>query len=192
MDNTVGSLSQVQMSVVIGSLLGDGYLRIMPGRRNAFLEINHSFHQHEYVDWKYDCLRNITKSAPKMRRSNGNRSAYRFFTKQLSQLTELYSMFYKNRKKIVPKISLNPLSLAVWYMDDGSKCRSTDIYLNSQQFDYTSQINLIGMLDEMNLKVRLNKDKQYLRLRFLKSSIHHLQELIEPFIIPSMRYKLEI
>src|SRR3989338_9067436 len=151
MDNTVGSLSQVQKSVIIGSLLGDGYLRIVPGRRNAFLEINHSYQQKEYVDWKYDYLKPITKSAPKVRKSNGERIAYRFFTRQLSQLTELYQKFYQGRKKIVPMISLDPLSLAVWYMDDGSKCQSTDVYLNTQQFGLKSQQILIGMLEKMSL-----------------------------------------
>lgn len=188
----MGSLSQVQMSVVIGSLLGDGYLRIVPGRSNAFLEINHSYQQKEYVDWKYDYLRSITKNAPIMRKGNGNRMAYRFFTRQLPQLTKLYLKFYKDGKKSIPNISIDPLSLAVWYMDDGSKCRASDVYLNTQQFDLKSQNNLIGILDNLGLKVRLNKDKHYFRIRFLKSSLNHLQELIEPFIIPSMRYKLEI
>lgn len=42
MGNTVGSLTQVEKSIITGSLLGDGYLRIVSGRTNAFLEINHS------------------------------------------------------------------------------------------------------------------------------------------------------
>lgn len=50
MDNTVGSLTQLQKSVVIGTMLGDGYIRKMKGRKNAFLEINHSLKQKEYVD----------------------------------------------------------------------------------------------------------------------------------------------
>ena len=45
MDNTVGSLTQYQKSLIIGTIFGDGYLRIIPGRKNAFLEINHSFSQ---------------------------------------------------------------------------------------------------------------------------------------------------
>jgi hypothetical protein len=42
MDNAVGSLTQLQRSVIIGSILGDGYVRIVPGRKDAFLEVNHS------------------------------------------------------------------------------------------------------------------------------------------------------
>ena len=38
MDNTVGSLTQLQRSVIIGSILGDGYIRIFPGRKNALMD----------------------------------------------------------------------------------------------------------------------------------------------------------
>ncbi len=40
MDNTVGSLTKFQGSLIVGSLLGDGYLRVVRGRKNAFLEVN--------------------------------------------------------------------------------------------------------------------------------------------------------
>jgi len=53
MGNTVGSLTQEQKSIIIGSLLGNGYARIVSGRKNAFLEINHSLSEKDYVDWKY-------------------------------------------------------------------------------------------------------------------------------------------
>ena len=133
MDNTVGSLSQMQISVIIGSLLGDGYLRIISGRRNAFLEINHSIKQKDYVDWKYTVLKNITVSAPKERIIDKTRTAYRFYTRQLPELTQLHKKFYRDGKKIVPDdLFLTPLSLAVWFMDDGSKCRTSDVYLNTQ------------------------------------------------------------
>src|SRR4051794_34799212 len=53
MGNTVGSLSEVQHAIVIGSLLGDGSMRC---KTNALLEINHSIHQRSYVDWKFSHL----------------------------------------------------------------------------------------------------------------------------------------
>jgi len=68
MDNTVGSLTQEQKSIIIGSILGDGYLRIVPGRKNAFLEINHSISEKDYVDWKHQELKNLVKSPPKARK----------------------------------------------------------------------------------------------------------------------------
>ncbi len=189
MDNTVGSLTQKQKSVIIGSLLGDGYLRKIPGRQNAFLEINHSFNQKQYVDWKYNVLKNIVKSPPKRRDYNG-RSAYRFFTRQHRELSQLYNIFYYNSHKIIPDISLDPLILSVWFMDDGSKVSKDDVYLNTQQFSKNDQLKLLNMLKTIGLEARLNKDKQYFRIRFLKSSLLKFNEMIEPFVVPSMIYKV--
>ena len=64
----MGRLNQKQKSLIIGSILGDGYVRIIKGRRNAFLEINHSAKMKEYVDWKYEILKNIVISPPKLRK----------------------------------------------------------------------------------------------------------------------------
>lgn len=191
MDNAVGSLTQLQKSVITGSILGDGYLRIVPGRKNAFLEINHSYKAKEYVDWKYFILKDITKSGPKLRKGNGKRIAYRFYTKQHPEITDFFRTFYINGKKRIPnKLVLDNISLAIWYMDDGSKCGKDNIYLNTQQFDITDQQKLILALSTFGLKATLQKDKIYYRLRFLKESVYQLQNLIEECVIPSMRYKL--
>jgi hypothetical protein len=193
MDNAAGSLTQTQKSIIIGSILGDGYLRVIKGRKNAFLEINHSLKQKEYVDWKYDQLKSIVKSSPKLRKSNEGRVAYRFYTKQHSELTELFKNFYQNGKKMIPdNLQLDPIILAIWFMDDGSKCRSSDIYLNTQQFDNESQRKIISSLKKIGLMSSLNKDKSYCRIRFIKSSLPKLRNLLDKYIIPSMRYKIEL
>lgn len=191
MDNTVGSLTQIQRSIIIGSLLGDGYLRIVPGRSDALLEINHSYSQKEYVDWKFKMLKSLCRSAPKMRQSNGGRVAYRFSTRQSGELTEIYKLFYKNKTKRIPSnITLNPIMLAVWFMDDGSMCRESDVYLNTQQFNDEDQTRCKIMLENIGIECAVNKDKIYSRLRLKKSSLPRLRDLISAHIIPSMAYKL--
>ena len=164
MDNTAGSLTQLQESLIIGTLLGDGYIRKLKGRRDAFLEINHSFAQKEYVDWKYDVLKNLTISKPKVRYGKEGRIAYRFYTKQLPELTHIMNMFYIENKKIIPNIKLSPIVLAIWFMDDGSRCRKDDVYLNTQQFDKDDQYNLLKSLKLLGLDARLYKDKEYYRI----------------------------
>lgn len=191
MDNTVGSLTQLQKALIIGTILGDGYLRIIPGRKNALLEINHSFKAKDYVDWKYSVLKNITASPPKMRRTNKRRIAYRFYTKQLLELTELYKIFYKDSKKVIPNnLVLDSTILAIWYMDDGSKCGNSDFYLNTQQYSIGDQNILLRKLNKLGIEARLNKDKSYWRIRILSKSLPRLRKLIKDKIIPSMRYKI--
>lgn len=191
MDNTVGSLTKFERQIIIGSLLGDGYMRIVPGRSDAFLEINHSIKAKEYVDYKYESLKRLCESAPKERKTNDGRVAYRFYTKQHKELTEFYGQFYKRGKKIIPSdIVIDSVILAVWYMDDGSKSRDRDVYLNTQQFSIADQNKLLYCLRLLGIQARLNKDKKYFRIRILKDSISNFMEIISPHIIDSMRYKL--
>ena len=188
--NTVGSLTQKQKSIIIGSLLGDGYLRIVPGRKNAFLEINHSVSEKNYVDWQYQRLKDIVKSPPKQRKGGGRRIAFRFFTQQHPELTKLYLKFYKDGKKTIPNLKLDPLMIAVWFMDDGSKC-GKDYYLNCQRFDLISQKRLMEMLNrQYGISTSLNRDKKYYRIRVRRRSQERFKKLIESYIIPSMRYKV--
>ena len=190
MDNTVGRLTQLQKSVIIGSILGDGYLRIIPGRKDAFLEVNHSIKAKEYVDWKYSVLKNICISEPKKRVIDEKRTAYRFFTRQHPEVTKLLKMFYKSGLKTIPSgIELDPVILAIWYMDDGSKS-GDNIYLNSQQFSLNDQKRLLYTLRMLGLRARLNKDKIYYRIRFYKESVPKFVKIIKPFITDSMKYKI--
>jgi len=103
MANSVGSLNQEQIELMVGSLLGDGYVRIVPDRKNAFLEINHSYRQRDYVDWKYAVLKDIVRMPPHPRRTNGKRIAYRFFTQQHPEITTIWQRWYVNGQKKIPE-----------------------------------------------------------------------------------------
>lgn len=191
MGNTVGSLTKLQRSIIIGTILGDGYLRIISGKKNALLEINHALSQKAYVDWKYEMLKAFCKSGPKSRQSNGTRIAYRFNTRQHPEITTFYRTFYGEGKKGIPdNLTLDPIMLAVWFMDDGSRCRASDVYLNTQQFAQEDQERLRAMLSIFKIESSLNKDKKYSRIRIKKSSIPVLFETISPYILPSMAYKI--
>lgn len=76
-------------------------------------------------------------------------------------------------------------------MDDGSRCGKSNFYLNTQQFSKKNQEKLLGYLWQLGLEARLNKDKNYYRIRFLCSSVDRLKKLLRNYLIPSMRYKIE-
>ena len=187
----MGSLTQVQKSIIIGSILGDGGLRCAKGRINALLEINHSLAYKEYVDWKHKQLKELVRTPPKARKNNGKRIAYRFTTLSLSQITTYYVRFYKNKRKVIPKnLNLSPLALAVWFMDDGNKSRSS-VYLNTQQFDIESQKNLQQTLqNQWNIDSTLNRDKKYYRIRIRTKDTNKFKKIIKPFVHPIFNYKL--
>lgn len=188
--NTVGSLTEDQKSIMIGCLLGDGYMR---KKINAHLEINHAYSQKRYVDWKYRKLQNLVLTPPIRRNGNGKRIAYRFTTRSLPEITKLYQKFYRNGRKNIPKdLFLNPLVMAVWFMDDGSKSYKT-VYLNTQQFAKNSQLFLINILKKQwNIEAMLNKDKEYYRIRIFSSSIKKFLKIIRPYILKQFYYKLPL
>ena len=202
MDNTVGRLNELtneQKSLIIGSILGDGYIRQLPGRADAFLEINHSIKAQQYVDYKYKILKDICESEPKIRYTDEGKTkqAYRFYTKQNPEITLLYKQFYKEGKKVIPRnLKLDPMILAIWYMDDGSKTQNKlnsaniNIYLNTQQFPLNDQKYLLHLLRQVGINARLNKDKIYYRVRVLKESVSVFMQMIDKYVIESMRYKM--
>lgn len=189
--NTVGSLTPTQHAILVGGLLGDGTLRKQGTRTNALLEVNHSYKFKDYVDWKYHYFDQYVLTPPKSRRGNGQRIAYRFTTQSLPIFTQYFKWFYREGKKHIPRnIELDPFSLAVWYMDDGSKSREA-CYLNTQQFTVGEQRFL---QDYLNRKFRidsaLNRDKDYFRLRISISNTKRLMQIIRPYVIPRFQYKL--
>jgi recombination protein RecA len=187
MGNAVGSLSEVQHAIVIGSLLGDGSMRC---KTNALLEINHSVHQRSYVDWKFGHLADLVATPPRERSGNGGRVAYRFVTRSVPALTPYYRLFYREGRKRVPTLELVPLALAVWFMDDGCRSRNA-VYLNTQQFDERSQRTMLELLQEQwGLDATLNRDKSYHRIRISVAATRRLANLIGPYVLPELRYKL--
>jgi hypothetical protein len=185
--NTVGSLSEVQRQIIVGTLLGDGAMRC---KTNALLEINHSFHQRSYVDWKYRQLADLVGTPPKARKSNGTRIAYRFVTRSLAELTPYFRLFYGTGRKRIPELELSELTMAVWFMDDGCRSRNA-VYLNTQQYDETSQGRLLRLLREQwGIEGALNRDKSYFRIRLSVEGTRKLARLIEPYLLPELRYKL--
>ena len=159
-------------------------------KTNALLEINHSFDQRSYVDWKYRQLAGLVATPPKRRDGNGGRVAYRFVTRSLPALTPYFHLFYGGGRKRVPDVELAPVTLAVWFMDDGCKSRNA-VYLNTQQFDEQSQRVLLRLLHgQWGIEATLNRDKSYFRIRVSVQGTARLAKLIDPYLLPALRYKL--
>ena len=101
--------------------------------------------------------------------------------------------------QIVPKDSINRLtsvSLAYWIKDDGSFNKSkgylilcTDSYSKEDILYLTSILETKFNLSSSLFMVKKN-NKIYYRIRINKSSMPSLIELIKPYFIPSMLYKL--
>lgn len=183
-------LSPRQQEIVIGSLLGDGYL-VRTTRGRAF-RVNHGLAQQAYVDWKYSELCLLTNSPP--RRSSNK--CYYFRTVSHDYFNELYKIFYPEGRKALPLElvyeRLSPLMLSVWFMDDGAK-DGDQIRINSQSFSRKENEALIEILEaKFGIVATLNRDKNRYRLRVSAKSMSNVRQLVAPHIIPSMQYKLSL
>ena len=189
-------LDEKQRAVVIGSLLGDANLCANWSKTNYRLQIRHSEHQSEYVRWKYEQLKQIVTTPPKVYEKT---NCVHFRTISHPVLTELREVFYPNGKKILTKQVVHhisdPLVVAVWFMDDGNVCRHEDVvygyHLNTQSFTETENRMLVELFKSIwGLGCRVQKNNGYYRLYFGKQGVNDFKALVEPHVIPSMQYKL--
>lgn len=183
------SFSDMQRKLIIGSLLGDGYLD--KTTRGYALRIHHGIAQKEYVDYKYQFIRIFVNSAPKV-----SGKAYYFRTVSHPELTIMRKYFYTKQRKILPKNLLEEyfdgLILAIWIMDDGAADKN-QLRINTQCFSLNEHLWLINFLQaKLGIKSTINIDKGKFRLRIRDSSMNLLKQLILPYMIPSMLYKLSL
>ena len=129
-------------SVIVGSLLGDGYLT-----PNGSLQIEHRLDHASYVCWEYEMLNCVAGKPPKVVERHDSRTArtyrsMRFYTR--SVLKSFRDRFYPDRRKVVPSSIgdlLDPMALAVWFMDDGGRGARTPrgLVINTSSFSLEEQ-----------------------------------------------------
>lgn len=142
----------------------------------------------DYIEWKYTIIRDVVNTPPKL--SSGS---YYFRTVSNPIFSEYRRVFYNGVKKIVPhnlEELLTPLGLAVWIMDDGSRDKGC-VRISSHNFSYSDHLKLQQILKAkfgISANIQRAQDKFWLWIR--SESSPHLVRLIEPYVIPSMLYKL--
>jgi hypothetical protein len=120
------SLSDQCTAIILGSLLGDGSLKIHQGYQNARFSFRHSIRQKEYFKWKVKQLSEISGSKCVFLQPAdgfGNNIKLRYQSLALPALTDLYRLTHPHAKFCIRRTWLNqltPLSLAIWWFDDGS------------------------------------------------------------------------
>ena len=178
-----------QLSVVLGSVLGDAY--IYPQGKICFEQ---GIVQRKYLMWKYKILapvayKKVSRVSRLDRRSNTETVSYRFFLRQYFR--PLRKLFYRNNRKVIPEALVDrfdPLVLAVWYMDDGyldknnSPLFMTDCYVGE---DVYRLVQILKRSVDIQSYVTGNG-----RLRIERESANKFFRLVEPWVHPSLRYKL--
>jgi recombination protein RecA len=196
-------LSDFQWQIVLGGLMGDGALSMTRNGHAARFRWGHGRKQAEYGDWKASLFANLGVS-----RSTNAKGAVFHDMQPLPELAELRSAVYVAGRKVLSEDhlkQLTALSLAIWYMDDGSfALRSKGLQERTrggsgrseicvQAFSSDSQRRLQAYLaDTWDLHATLQERgaRKVAVLQFPTAETAKLHALLAPFVHPSMQYKL--
>lgn len=200
------------LSVIYGTLLGDGHLE---KRGNSYrLKFTQSNKNVEFLTWflsffsyrGYCSLAKIklTRRAPSKYR-NKPTFEYNFISYSFSSLKSIHSDFYKKNKgvKIMPTISnlylyFTPLALAVLFQSDGYAVKGSGAKIALNNFT-KEEVQLFAkfLTSHYNLKTSLhigkivpNDSSRNYIIYIYKESLPILSELIKPYMVESMYYKL--
>jgi recombination protein RecA len=196
-------LSDFQWEAVRGTLMGDGALSPTRSGHGARFRYSHCEKQVAYADWKASLFSNLGSS--RHVRDDG------VVTYDFSPLPELRSLrqdVYVDKKKIFDDNylkRLTPLSLALWYMDDGSlSIRSKGVQKRTaartgraticvEAMEPATRERLAAYLaDTWGIRAKLIASGAFKKavLIFTNAETAKIHALIAPFVHPSMEYKL--
>jgi hypothetical protein len=190
-----------QHAIIVGTLFGDGLLE--RNGRYVRLRVGHGLNQKEYLWWKYYELQELATDKPRIFSSyhkitKRNYEGLIFSTYSSPELEKYWKAFYPNGKKIVTRLACellqDPLSLAVWHMDDGYKRNDCNaLRLNTDAFAESGQKLLQNILEKrFGVAVNLHRKGKWWNIYIPQSEAKKFTKLVSPYILPALRYKIAL
>jgi DNA-binding transcriptional regulator WhiA len=189
-------LSDIQRKILVGVLLGDAHLETQNNGRTYRVKFEYSVSHKEYVYHLYEVFKEWVTTEPQLKcdKTHNNiwfqtisHPAFRFYAHQ----------FYRNQRKCVPVRIIHKLlsevSLAYWYMDDGSikSKESKAVLFNTQGFCEKEVEKLCEVLAQrFGLEATKRKQKEGWQIYISERSYERFVEIVLPYIVPSMMYKI--
>jgi hypothetical protein len=203
---------------ILACSIGDGYIYLNETSKNAALKITHSEKQLDYLKWKTKLLSDNTDLTTTFKiYTSKNKYGFKSYTSTFNNYKKLRiykKWLYCDNKKTIKNILkyLNsPMSLGIWFMDDGSIMKrkrkhldGTTYYLRpsselcTHSFGYEDQILILNWLkDTFDItgyvvkKFSKKQGKIYYMLNFNAENTKKIYNIIKPYIIkiPSMLIK---
>lgn len=148
-------LSKEQKSLLIALLIGDGTIS-----SNYVFKLSHSTLQREYLEWKVNLLNTygIKNNGVKEYISKcGYNTGKEVLYSQMSLIPTIKALrrsVYVPKKTITRKLLewLNPLGLAIWYMDDGC----INVNTSKQRSSIQHTIKIATCVDDSTIKTIIN------------------------------------
>lgn len=148
-------LSKEQKSLLIALLIGDGTIS-----SNYVFKLSHSTLQREYLEWKvgllnkYGIKNNGVKEYISKCGYNTGKSVLYSQMSLTPTIKALRRSVYTPKKTITRKLLewLNPLGLAIWYMDDGC----INVNTSKQRSSIQHTIKIATCVDDSTIKTIIN------------------------------------
>ena len=181
----------------LGSFLGDGSFRksSKTESKNARFTVGHGEKQTDYIDWKLDFLKqkgikaSIYYHTVKDVRVKKGFYTSAFLKTETNPIFNKYDDQYKPKKLIDYNFlkKLDSFGLAIWFMDDGSVTKNS-FQISTCGFEI-EEIKILQkiLLENFNIKTNLVTSKEI----YIKAESKYVFiNLIQKYIIPSLKYKL--
>lgn len=192
-------LGDIQRSVLVGTLLGDGHLETQDKGKTYRLKIEHQLLQKDYTEWLFSYFKEWVRGGIYSKVKLNSKEYVGFTTYSHGAFRFYAQQFYEGRKKIIPRIIaklLDPLSLAIWFMDDGSWKSNTHKTFIIHTLGFTKpDLELVQKVlkEKWNLETSLHRQKgKYWRLYIASKSAKDFEAIIQPYtsLIDSMKAKM--
>jgi hypothetical protein len=207
------------VAVIVGNLLGDGHLKITRQSGGLAFVFSKKHIEYAQYFHTFFSLRGYSKTNPFVCKKNKVKTKFyetiRFGTFFFKSFIPLHHMFYREATlhdrvsgrgterfiKIIPKNIENFLtaqSLAIWFMDDGTFLKKEQIVHFSTHCFMKEEVEFLQqtLQKKFNLTFlvyrasRGKSGKEQYVLTLSRKQLFSFIQLVKPFMIPSMYYKL--
>jgi len=139
--------TEEQHNILTGSMLGDGHLSLCQKNINSHLIIVRSIKDISYLEYEFEIFNNFYSP---FTLKNGVKTFYvknkgycSLVTIASPSFTQYHNLWYKNKKKIIPKnLQLNAQIIAQWIADDGC------VFYNKLPYRFVTEFSTHSFLKE--------------------------------------------
>lgn len=191
-------LSKRQRELLIGLLLGDGHLETQNNGRTYRLKVEHGAVQHDYLVWLAREFKDWIQT-DWYEKERGTKLVYGFTTVSHPAFRFYAQQFYQDGKKRIPpliKRLLSPLSLAIWFLDDGSakSPKHRSLVIHSLGYSKADLVLVQEALESLGISSSQHKQRNgSFRLYFPYQSSQIITNFVRPLLLelPFFAYKVE-
>lgn len=192
----------ISRNAILGVILGDGHVS-----KDGSVSVLHTTKNLDYLEWKLKYLRDSGVKCCEIRHIDNNGfpgACFRVSSTRWGKFLRkfLYSSGGKNfyKRKLLNR--LDPVHIAIWYMDDGSLSQkkrngivhANDLTISTYTTKENNQIIIDYFYEVYGVKFSQRKNKNAYLLRCGTKEARKFLDIVRVYVeqVPSMAHKLHI